>query len=66
MAVVEVRQLRIRDRRSVCEAEDAVAITIEPHLALGIADARRRVHEERLDHREANEVEHPMVDREQD
>ncbi|TIT75328.1 MAG: hypothetical protein E5V33_32335 [Mesorhizobium sp.] len=53
MGVVEVRELRMRDRRSIREAEDAFAVTIEPPLAFTVADARWCVHKERLDNREA-------------
>src|SRR6185312_9356299 len=57
---------RIGDDRRRGEAEDAVAIAGEVGGALGVADPHRRVHEERLDHGEAGEIEHAVVDGEED
>ncbi|WP_292590530.1 hypothetical protein [Mesorhizobium sp.] len=54
MHIVGLRELRIRDRRSVREAEDAFTVAIEVHLALIVADAGWSVHQEWLDHREAD------------
>ncbi|WP_292072666.1 hypothetical protein [Mesorhizobium sp.] len=62
--VVEVGEFRVCDARGVREIKNTLAVSGEIDQALPVADARWRVHKERLDNGEADEVEYPVVDRE--
>ncbi|WP_210235149.1 MULTISPECIES: hypothetical protein [unclassified Mesorhizobium] len=50
MAVVEVYEFWVSDGWRMRQTKQPFTVTAEENPAFGVADARRCVHEERLDH----------------
>ncbi len=63
---IVIGKLRIVDCRCRSEPEYALAIAVEICRALVITKAHWRAHYERLDHGEAGEVKHSVIDRKED